>query len=457
MDTAVVQFIQFLLDPSARDPRRTALIRGAIRFAGNTPPVQNLRNGLVKRMTDGLNRFNGKDGDPATFAKSLTDAVEASDFHRQIFMGGQDSELLAEVAAANQSFAVQTYITDSLRKAAYWDEFLIKLDQLGLKKWSLRDVVARAREAIGQSAQFHMANSDRYQNEKHLDRAFDEAALAAGANPCDGQIAQQYNDVRLSWVDDFRSAVSEPYAGDQRVRLEQIVRILDSSRSQTEPEIRQQIEKGELLDPTYLPLQRKKAGFLNDWGRFQEALDVIVKVERTRSLDKVQRHPPDKSEYDDWLALDGLVNTNLDNARKSFVQQARLGLEGKVGNNLQASFGAALKATDDGLKADPNNAVLLYYRAMAAAFLRQRDVSLTAIQKWLQNANLQCVNPGETGVTAATRTDQMLELNRVLLARNVRPDSKDGIVHWISGRSYKVNEVFSNRSSESIHPPGRPI
>jgi hypothetical protein len=417
-EQAAFQLLQRLLEPSEADPRRFALIRGALGFTAKSPDVQRWRTSLRERMLGDLKRFDEQDGDPATLAEALHDAIQIRRVYVEIADDIADKELLDRIVSTDALFKRRVAVAEALRKATFWDEYLIKIRQLGLAKWSIPDILQGSRDAFNQSSRVHHQRFIGYTEEEHWDRAFDEAELAA-RNTCDSGVIDDFYHSRVLLVNHNQIASSLDYTGRNKALLEQLVRELDQLDPNKEQLTLDRIRRGEQLDPNFLPLQLKKAEFLDKLGRYTEALTVVQRIERNVRLDRKQ--------LDEYLRLDGRITNNLMDAVQKSLEETRKQFE------LQ-KYQAALDAAARGLKADPVNASLLYYSVLSAAFLRQDAVAVKLVRIYLADSNVVCAPAGEP--------EKILELYRLLAAKVPARDSSDGIPHWISGVRYRPNEVF---------------
>jgi tetratricopeptide (TPR) repeat protein len=417
-EQAVFQLLQRLLEPGAADPRRPALIRGALDFTAKSPALQQWRDQLLGRMRADLKRFDEQEGDPATLADALGDALQVRSIYLQIGDEKQNKPLLDSVVAADDLFRRRVAVAEVFRKASFWDEYWLKLKQLGLAKWSVPNVLQNARDALGQISQLHQERARRYKADGHLDRAFDEAELAA-RNSCQVAVNEDFYQASVTLVNHNKIAAAVEYTGPEKAMLEQVVRELDQLDPNREQVTIDRVRRGERLDPNYLPLQLKKAEFLDKLGRYSEALEVVRRIER--------RIPLDGRQLDDFLRLDGRITNNLSDAIQKSQEETRKQLEGQ-------RYEAALEASAKGLKADPLNVPLLYQSALASAFLRRNADAIRFIRTYLSDANLACAPAGEP--------EKMLDLYRLLAVKLEARPVRDGIPNWISGMRYRPGDVF---------------
>ena len=417
---SAVRFIRHLLDSADGDSRRVALIQAALRFCGNSPVMQQWRESLLIDMRDSMQRYAEQSGDPIQLMAQPENAMRARDTYLRISERDvKNQDLLDRVAATNDLLARRLAIAAALWRAQFWDEYLLKLGQLGIGRWSMPDLVRNTREALSRSASAHLELSRQAESKGQLDRAFDEAETAAAHDGCDASVNGQFYRMRISLVERNRIPIAEDYAGPHKTELDQIVRELDQMDAAKERWTLDRIRFGETLDPHFLPLQWKKAEFLNSLGKYDEALAVIRKVERETPLDA--------QAMEECLRLEGKFMAN----RGDILQKA----EEQTRKNFEAQhFQASLESAASGLRADPGNPVLLYYSALAASFVRGYTEAVLLAKTYLENANLLCAAEGEP--------QNILELYRTLVNRAPDPLATQGIPHWISGRRYLPGEVF---------------
>jgi len=432
-DEAVSALFRHLLHGDDSDPRRLSLIRGALKFNAKAQTVQTWRSDLLGQIRSQVQRFDRQEGDPVTLPDALHAAVQLKEVYSE---GGVDTvnrELLEHVTAASQLFAERQAIADALRTAGLWDDYLVKIRQLGLARWSLPDALAHERDALIASTQLHLDRSMAFTKNGHPDRAFDEAAIAA-RNSCDRLVLDSFNQARIQLVDHDKIGSAIEPNGSQRALLEQIVRSLDPLDPSKEQVTLDQIQQGEAIDPNYLPLQWKKAEFLDKLGRYTDALAVLQRIERSVRLDR--------AEAEICLALDGTIRINLLDAIGKSIEGTRKAFE-------DGQYQDALTAAARGLRADHVNTTLLYYSALSAAFLRQTEEATRFVRTYLQSANMACTSAGEP--------EKILELNRAITAQTVRADPANGIPNWVSGVSYRTEEAFYDPISLAFTQPVRSI
>jgi len=418
-EQATLQLLRRLLEPSEPDSRRLLLIQGALRFSAQSPALQQLRDSLVAGMTEDLKRYHDQEGDPTTLSAALHDAMELRANYLQIATEGQNKDLLDTIASAQSLLTRRLAIAEALRQAGFWDEYRLKLEQFAMAKWSMPDFLPKLREALLQSSKLHQQRSQSFAAAGHWDRAFDEAEQAAKNNSCDASVVDFFYQARIQLVDHNKIASSMNYSGRDRAILEQIVRELEQLDPKKEQLTLERIRQGEALDATFLPLQWKKAEFLDLLGKYSEALEVVRRIERNIPLDPKQ--------LEECLLLDGRIKNNLLDTLQKSQAETRSNFE------LQR-YQAALDSAAKGLQADPDNASLLYYSALSAAFLRQRDAAIGFVRAYLGRSNLLCTPAGEP--------EKLLELHRLLLARAPVRGQPGGIPHWISGTRYNLGDVF---------------
>jgi tetratricopeptide (TPR) repeat protein len=430
LEHASVEFTRYLLQTPAGTPRRNALVRRALQFAGNSQSLLDWQKSLINEMQAGLTRFEKQDGDPTELSAALESAVRSRATFLQIRKGDDQAALLDRVAAAERKLHERIIVAQALRQAAYWDEYLAKLDQIGLLRWSVPNVLQLQREALEQSARLHSTRAQEFADGGKWDRAFDEAQLAVANQPCNTSALEQFYTLRVEFVNRNRIPLAAEYSGRNRAQLEQIVRELSQMDTAKERRILERIRQGENLDPNYLPLQWKKAEFLDTLGRYGEALKVIRRVERNT--------PMDSKQMEECLRLDGRVSNNLADAVQKAQEQAKARFE-------EPHYIEALDTSTKGLIADPNNAALLYYRALSAAFLRENTVAMESINTYLKSGNLLCAGPGEP--------ERMLDLYRLLISRRSMQPSGGGSTSWISGKRFPANGPFYDPISLAFMQP----
>jgi hypothetical protein len=432
-DEAIVRLLRRLADDPNFDPRREALIRGGVQFAEKSVALRRWRDSLVVTIGDRLKRFESQEGDPATLVAALRDATSLRDIYLQV--GAQNesqkehAELLARVASADDLFKRRLAIADAFRDAEYWDEFLTKSQQLGLVKWSLPGGLDHERQARTQTATLHHRRALGFIDAQQLERAFDEAELAA-AHSCETAAIDQFYRTRVELVNQMKIAAAAEYSGPRKALLEQIVRELDVLDVNKERLMLDRIREGESLDPGYLPLQLKKAEFLNKLGRYSEALDVVKRIERNIRLDQRQ--------LDEYLGLDGRINNNLRDTLQKSQQDVSKAFEAN-------QYQVALDAAGRGLKADPSSSFLLYHSALAAAFLRQQDSAVAFLRRYLNGSNLACAPTDEPA--------KALDLYRLLLAKAPSAQTSGTIPNWVSGIRYEAENAPYDPVSMSFLQP----
>lgn len=430
VEAAISEVLQRALDPAYRDPRRIAVVRGALQFKGSAVAEAQWREAVLARIRADLKRYDDQAGDPTTLMQTLGSAVALQVVYMEVDGGSANKELLDRVTAADDLLRRRLAIAETLRKAKLWDEYLVKLNQLGVVRWSLPGMLDQSREALRGSVAFHQERAEAHAKLTHLDRAFDEAALAADRS-CNPLVAEAFYKARIDFVNKNMIASALEYNGANKLYLEQIVRELEQPPDPAKEEtIKTRIAQGESMDANYLPLQWKNAEFLDKLGRFEEALDVVRRIERRVRLDRQQ--------LEQTLKLDGQISNNLLDAVKRSAAEASKEFDAQ---RFQQAFDAAAK----GLRADPNDALLLYYSAMSAAFVRQKDAAVRSIQTYLRNANVTCGPDDHPG--------KMLELYRQLMLPPRSAGDANGVPSWMSGIRYDPGRVFYDPVSLSLIQP----
>jgi len=182
---------------------------------------------------------------------------------------------------------VRLHIIDALRSGSFWDEYMVKVRQLGLAKWSLPNMLENTQEAASHSTVQHRERFTNFAAGNKWDLAFDEAELATHSS-CDPGVTDDFYRARVLFVNHNEIPSAPVYNGRNKALLEQVVRELDQLDPAKEQVTFERIRRGEDLDPSFLPLQLKKAEFLDKLGRYKEALAVIQRIERNVRLDHRQ-------------------------------------------------------------------------------------------------------------------------------------------------------------------------
>jgi tetratricopeptide (TPR) repeat protein len=430
----VVDFLQFLINTRTSEPRLQPVIRAGLQFADKSPALVAWRSSLLSKMQTELTRYVQMDGDPTALAESLRDAVAARDVYLRIATPDKDQQdLVSRVSAADELFQRRFAIAQTFRKVAFWDEYLEKIDQLGLAKWSTPNLVKETREAIVQSVSFHHERAAHFESGSLWDQAFDEAGRAAALKPCDSSITDDFYRLRIEFVNNNMVPQVQSYDGRFKAQLDQIARELEQLDTSKETSILERIARGEKLDARYLPLQWKKIEFLNMLGKFTEALDVVRKIERTT--------PMDKTSMEEALRLEGRISINLADARRKAEEEVKKQFANE-------KYQAALDAVITGLKADPSDMTLLYYGALAAGFLRQNELARQYTRTYLNSGSLVCAADGQP--------EKMLELYQILLHRAALSQTA-GVPNWVSGRRYMPGDAYYDPISLAFTQPVRMI
>jgi hypothetical protein len=338
----------------------------------------------------------------------------------------------APIALDHRKLVQRFAIASVLQKTALHDQYLEKMDQIGLARWS-RPVLANGMEpSLKASAELHYKRATELFNAKQYARAFDEAQWADKNAPCDSTISEYYYKVRVEFVNKNAIPAMPEYDKENRSILQQVVRELDQ-QGPLSPErieyVHKRIAEGERLDKDYLPLQLKSAEFLANLGQLTAAREVVTRLERNVQFGQ--------KEAEDWLHLDASLNGQLETTRHHAEKQVNEGF-------ANSQFKEALQGAETGLRAEPSNANLLYFSAVASAIMRDDQRTKQQVKNYLKLANTSC-----SGQSDATKT--LFELYR-------RNDSSPRITsvgktpHWMSGEPYEMGEVFYDPLSGGFLP-----
>ncbi len=435
-DATALRVLQQLL-ASDSDPRRAALIEAVLQFTAKSRVAKEALDALLARIREDVKGFSEQSADPTRLAAASNDAAGLGTIYRKATDGKENTDVLDRIASDNDSLTRRLAVSQALYQTKFfWDEYLVKIRQLGLAKWSIPNIFQQSQEALNQSALRHQQQSREFVKQNSWESAFDEAELAARSS-CQSSAIGEFRDARVDLVNHNVIASSQEYTGPNRARLDQIVRDLRTTLDKeqvdasTEQLMLERIATGEQLEANFLPLALKHAELLAKLGKYTDAIAVVQRIERNVRLDHAQ--------LDDFLKVDGAVTNNLLTAVKTAQDETRVQFD-------RQSYQTALDAAAKGLKADPSNASLLYYSAMSAAFLRQGAAAAGFIRSYLRDANLAC--------TSDDAAKKMLELYALVTLPPVPPGT-EGIPHWISGVRYASKVFYDPISLGFLQPVSR--
>jgi hypothetical protein len=410
---------------------RGGLLRGVLRFSASAPAYKAWQAQLFASSKDALSKYRKQEGDPRRLSDALNGAIHDCETLVQIAPSESTySALLAEARGARDSVSRKVIVARALLAAGFWDEYLLKIHELGLVKWSFAELEASERNALIESAKAHVANAGRMAQSGFLERSFDEAQRAYQRNPCSADVVNHFNNIRPQLVERNRDPRQDDASGKGRPELQQVERrlqSLDSTQLQQESNRKSGddlIAQGDAIDRANTSWQYAKAQFLRKLGKASEAFDVTTDVERHNRLDAKQR--------DEWLLLDANLSQTLSATPINSLEDAKR-------NFAAGRFREALDATTPGLTAQPSNPLLLIQRAHAAASLRQSDEALRAIQDLLRSSNAACAGP-DTYSQAFSLRDQIDLPPKDL--RTLTSEPADGVPNWISGKKYPQGKLY---------------
>lgn len=399
------------------DRRRLDLLRGALRFVEASSTATQLIDALRARIKEVAGQLESTSMDPMSLTRGLREVAGLHGVYSGIVgvaAGDQAGDLLPPRVT---ELVRMPLIAEALRGADYSDQFLLKLEQMGSARWSVDDLVEKVKVAIGK-----IVTGRRAIAADHLKAGRYRLGLQtlsyAGRISCDSSLVDESDHARVLFVTSNQIGQMPEYAGPDRVALDQLLRQIDSLDPSRETLILERIRRGEELNASYLPIQLRKAEFFEKVGRYREALETIHDVGLTFRLDPAH--------LEDYLRLDARIATKFVDVVKRAVSDA-----GDAFDRLD--FPTALERATVGLRADGDHGMLLYYAALSAAFLRQRDQSRELVSRFLERGNLDCVGP--------TEASRLVELAQVLSAKGVVP-AVGGVAHWMSGVSYRPADVF---------------
>jgi hypothetical protein len=416
-------------------PRQSDLAAGAVTFLDGSSELRALRDDLRGTMRKSLDAFRSGGADPTRLEATLEAGLLAMKGYQLVAAPAEKEEalqhdLVSERRRLDERFAIAM----AFKNAQLHDAYLNELDQLGLARWSRREVVAGVQASLEASKQLHYDRADEQLKAKRYAQAFDEARLASRRAPCDEKVNNLYRNARSEFVNHALVLAMSEYDKEYRVRLQQVVRDLDMAPSVLAKKegrdlAMKRIKDGEELDASYLPLRFKKAEVFANLLQYTSALEVVADVERNVALDR--------AESERWLGLDSRIYTELLLSRQRTEKAAD-----ELVRNQQ--FKEALDVVAVGLDAEPANLRLLYMGAVAAAVLRDQQVARRYVDQYFRTLVLPCAG-------GAPDTEQTL----FELYRGTPPDAGPSATgtkapNWMSGALYDVGEVFYDPVSGSF-------
>jgi hypothetical protein len=454
----VKQFVALIMSPSSEDaalelarevaageiahPSKKALISASVSAAGRAPGLLEWRANLVATMRTSLTDFRAERGDPRLLGQVLQVGLAARETFRLITADNTEeqqlqNDLVSESAELRRSMAVAA----ALRKAGFLDEFLAKLDRIGLVRWIQPEIAQGAAAAYRQSAADHHTKALDYEAAGLLGKAFDEAQIAANRMPCNADDVSHFYNIRVKYANRNMVPLESQPEHEQRTILEQIVRELDGVGADGTLDdvriryFRGRIEEGLRIDPNYLPLQLKKADFLLKIGDLTGSRKVVEEVEREVQLTR--------SDLDPWLRMEANLKEKQATTRERAENQAR--------ESFQAGrFAEALDSAAKGLKADPENPTLLSIAARASAVIRNQSRTQELARAYLRSANPACVSLDES-------FESMIELFTRKVAAPSIVAGVNRYPHWMSGMRYRLEDVNYDPVSGGFFQPIRGI
>lgn len=416
---AIGRVLSHQLIRNINDPRHQLLLTGAVRYATRSGADAAVAASILTRIRTLTETFERQTGDPTLLADVISEAATLATLLKPGTAASTEAAVFAKVEQLQSEFRVRAHIATLLRDAGYIDEYLEKLQQLGLSRWAIANMPADSRAALSKAVESHRQKARKLGAEAHFDLAFDEAKRMAELS-CDPAVAEEFYSARVLFTNHNSIPRVPEYSARDKAVLEQLVRELEQLDTTKEQLTLERIRRGEELNASFLPLQSKKAEFLDKLGRYREALAVVQRIERNVRLDPKQ--------LEEFLRLDGRISNNLTDAVQKALEQA-------TAQFSSGDFKGALASAEIGLRADSAHAALTKLAALSAAFIRQRERALALTSSFLKQVNLGCVTDDDI--------KSMLDLNRELHSEErPQPALSAGIPHWISGVQYQPAEAF---------------
>jgi hypothetical protein len=413
-------------------PRRADLIRGATEFAKESPEFQEWRAEISGEMTKALNNYLKKSGEPSQLVSTLEQGLQASAILDQISHPNPDELKVQErLRKTYGSLQQKAAIAKALGTARFWDEFVAKLAELDLQKWSFPDLVKLEPSALRQASEAHLKKARSLENQGMLDRSLDEALLAYHQLPCDAGTRKYLKHAQEEFLDKNNGLESRILTPAKRKELDRFVNELDGSAQERPEYVLEQIHQGPEQAPLFAPLQMLKAKSLKRLDRLTEAAEVMQQIARDIPLE-----PAEKKE---WIKLDGDIHAALEdelNKTRSIV--ARLMDEGK--------YDEVVKLCTRSLTMDPEDFDFLDKQVRAAALLNN---SILARERTIWR-----MEHGNTACAGGPALESLLALSIASTEETgqVRHHTVGGIKHWITGEEYAEGSAYYDPLSLGFLP-----
>ena len=136
-EAAVVDFIRVEIAAGQKHPRQKDLIAGATEFAASSAELQRWREELRGAMRASLDSFRAESVDPARLEAALDQGLAAMRVYRLVAPRSEQEEALQqELTSTHRNLVERFAIAGVLQKTGLYDQYLEKMDQIGLARWS---------------------------------------------------------------------------------------------------------------------------------------------------------------------------------------------------------------------------------------------------------------------------------------------------------------------------------
>lgn len=255
-----------------------------------------------------------------------------------------------------------------------WDAFLIGDRDFERFQQAFPEMLAKHKEALKKSLQFHSEAGDARQKDGEYGAAYREFRLAAMRNPSDPILQQK---TAMAWTEYSSQVASEHQRDRKQLKLSErdaITQALDFASRYREAnkldEAMKSVQEAERVDPESLAVILKRAEVLGAQRKYTEAL---------KALDEY-----DKRAVGDERAKAASLRTDLLFKRKDTVETARADL-GKA--LAESRFHRFRDLVFQALRAKGDDAELLYYAGLASLTTRNTKQGREYLTRYLEISN----------------------------------------------------------------------
>ena len=301
-------------------------------------------------------------------------------------------------------------ILHAFSAAKEWDAFLLGDREFEKYQQAFPEVQKKHADALSASLQLHRQNGEELLKEREFGAAWKEFRLASLRQPSDKLLQQN---VSMAWTDHSRQAAIDRQgkrkqltAGQRNVISQALLFATRYKEANKLDEALKSIQEAEAIDPESLQVLLKKAEVLGAKHDFSQALAALDQYD-LRAVDE-EREPANKLRSE-------LLYQRTSSAQDMKAQFQKAWVEG--------SFHKAHDLALQGLRAQDDDAELLFNAGVSALVVRNPKESRMFFTRYLEMANSLDASP-----------EQRLKVRTLLPAITETAEPANGVANWLSGK-----------------------